>query len=189
MPECAQLAQLLDQLDVLLGLPRLGEQANRVRRVRVDDHRPRPVADRRQAAQDRAQLGDVVGALAQVFADLALARAIADDHDAEPGGAGVRSARAVGPDVNRVCRGLALRGFPSRPGGLGRRRAGLGAGLGGRTWHEIYWLARRDRREVAGAGAIHARAGIGLINDLDATVGIFDQCRAIIDLGPHVGVT
>ena len=111
----AQRAQLLDELDVRLGLPGLGQQADRVRGVGVDDHRARAILDLLEAAQDRGQLGDVVRALAEELGQLALALAV-DDHDAEAGGSRVAGARAVGPDVDRV-RGTAA--VPSRRGAVG----------------------------------------------------------------------
>src|SRR5262245_60727812 len=65
-------AQLRDQLLVGLGLPRLGQKADRVRGVRVHDDRALAVRDLLEPAQDRGELGDLVGALAEILAELAL---------------------------------------------------------------------------------------------------------------------
>jgi hypothetical protein len=88
--------ELVDQLDVLLGLPVLGQEADRVGGVGVHDHRAHAVAHRLQAAQDRGELGDVVGAGAEVLADLEADGAV-DDHHAEPRGPRVPAAAAVEP--------------------------------------------------------------------------------------------
>src|SRR5690606_17023121 len=97
------LLDLVDELDVDLGLPAADEDAEAPAAVGVEEDVGVLVfwAQHLERAQDGGQLGDVVGALADELAVLDGLLAALDEH-ADAGRARVAATRAVGVNDDRV---------------------------------------------------------------------------------------
>src|SRR6185312_8032191 len=129
-----------------LRLPSLVEHADRVARVGVDAQPPGSAAVRQvDAPFDGGQLGDVVGADAEVLALLAPLPAVDDDH-ADPHRAGVPGTGAVGPDLDGRAahrrRALLVALRVALLADLGAGPAGRGRRFGGPT----AWVGRQVER-------------------------------------------
>src|ERR1044071_1202710 len=86
---------------VRANLPRLGERADRVLAVGMENYVPIAILDGRKRAHDRAQLGDVARCFADVLGDL-FAVAPAGEHDSDAGWPRGARARAIGEGKDRV---------------------------------------------------------------------------------------
>ena len=94
---------------VRANLPRLGERADRVLAVGMENDVPIAILDGRKRAHDGPQLGDVARCFADVLGDL-LAVAPADEHDSDAGWPRVARARAIGEGKDRLLGRLCMEG-------------------------------------------------------------------------------